>query len=387
MRKALFIIGIVLFTLAGLPFALFLGLVALMDGRATTLFLAVTVFISFVGCLWCLIRMAKASASDSTQRLRTALAVFIGVPALTYCIWRNIGRLPEPKTPPAFVGNAQTLKETTVVPTLETPLPQGKNVIWCASLQLAWDSLKKNVVGEPIKIKGVEELVEKLNAGEFPANALENESYYAAAGWKKDGIAAKIQAEMQARFPDVTPDLSGVTDATAIAYAYLKAGLKFRIPYFENRKPFEFKDSSGKGVAVTSFGIREEDDYAYFKMRKQVKVLYSSRKDNYQLDEYAVDLDCDSKPYQLVAACIKPKATLKETLEYLSNMVKCKETGGRFGIRDVLLLPNMAWDITSRFRELEGAEGEACPEGLAKAQPRRAGAARYRHGEGVHGQG
>ena len=37
----------------------------------------------------------------------------------------------------AFDGSSEQLQKTIIVPTLDTPMPGGKNVIWCASFQLA----------------------------------------------------------------------------------------------------------------------------------------------------------------------------------------------------------------------------------------------------------
>ena len=360
-------IAIRLFVFICILFNLFLGLLALQDMQDETKFLAALALISFFGSLLCLIRIARVSDPISLRNLRIILAVLICSPLISYGLWSNIGRLSEPITKPAFVGDSQALKQTVVVPTLEAPLPQDKNVIWCASLQLAWDRLKEDAVGEPVKIKGAEELVDKLNSGEFPANVIEKESYYAAAGWKKDGVVAKIQGEMKAKFPDVVPDLSGSADTAVIAYAYLKAGLKFSIPYFENREPFEFKDSSGKSTHVSSFGIREEDAYAYYKMREQIKVLHLLREGNSRkLLEFALDLDRNSKPYQVVIARLEPKINLRQTLEYLDEKVKAgvkdaysgefNDFGSKFGINEVFLVPNINLDITRRFGELEGPD-------------------------------
>src|SRR5260221_11365204 len=46
-------------------------------------------------------------------------------------------------TPLTFDGSSTALKATEVVPTLETPIPQGKSAIWCASFQSAWKALEE----------------------------------------------------------------------------------------------------------------------------------------------------------------------------------------------------------------------------------------------------
>ena len=45
----------------------------------------------------------------------------------------------------ALENSPTALKETVVVPTLDSPMPTGKNVVWCSSFQLAWNKLKEDV--------------------------------------------------------------------------------------------------------------------------------------------------------------------------------------------------------------------------------------------------
>ena len=62
-----------------------------------------------------------------------------------------------------FDGDSTALQRTVIVPTLHTPIPPGKNVIWCASFQVAWNRLKDDVIKEPIRIENAEEVCERLN--------------------------------------------------------------------------------------------------------------------------------------------------------------------------------------------------------------------------------
>ncbi len=270
--------------------------------------------------------------------------------------------IPEPPLEMTYDGNSTDLKHTIILPTLDTPMPKGKNVIWCSSFQLAWNQLKDNVIGEPVKLTGAEEIANRLNLAKQSRADISDESCYAAAGLVKDGILEKIQSEMAKRFPsEPQPDFSDVSPIDAIiAYSYLTANVKFRIPYFENQKEFIFRDSQENEAPVTSFGIRPEDDYAYQKLRKQIEVLYSSYypdPDRVALMEYAIDLCKDTKPNQIVLAVIEPKETLEQTLAYLDDKITGftkEEFFHKFGINDVLLVPNIFWKITHHFKELEG---------------------------------
>src|SRR5437868_3423219 len=50
-----------------------------------------------------------------------------------------------------FDGSSTDLRQTVIVSTLDTPIPDGKSAIWCSSFQLAWNRLKAGVVGGPIQ--------------------------------------------------------------------------------------------------------------------------------------------------------------------------------------------------------------------------------------------
>jgi hypothetical protein len=64
-------------------------------------------------------------------------------------------------SPEYFAGPFQ---ETVVVPTLDTPMPKGKNVIWCGTFAMAWGELSTKVVKEPIRLKDAGEICGRLNA-------------------------------------------------------------------------------------------------------------------------------------------------------------------------------------------------------------------------------
>ncbi len=97
--------------------------------------------------------------------------------------------------------DSKNLKQTVVVATLDCPLPEHKNAIWCSTFQMAWDKFKQDIIGEPIQVLGAEELADRLNRIPFPTGSIEEKSYYAAAGFVKKGIIEQIQKEMKQRFP------------------------------------------------------------------------------------------------------------------------------------------------------------------------------------------
>jgi hypothetical protein len=270
----------------------------------------------------------------------------------------------EQSVPLTFDGASDLLQTTVVLPTLDTPIPDGKSAVWCASFQLAWNRLKDDVAQGPIQLANAQGVADRLNAASQSADDLQPDSVYAAAGLVKDNIVGRIQSEMARKFPRVPQPQLEAPLGGAVAYAYLAAATKFDIPFFENDERFLFKDSTGKQTAVGSFGIRRSDDYAYPQLRKQIEVLYCPREyfwSEKEIPEFIVDPCKTSRPFQLMLARVDRKATLTETLADIERkMVKPPSDERKFYSdfhpRDALLIPNMAWKVNHRFREVEGAD-------------------------------
>jgi hypothetical protein len=138
----------------------------------------------------------------------------------------------------AYEGDSAGLKQTVIVPTLDSPIEKGKNAIWCGSFQLAWDQMIGDVIKEPIQLAQSQDIASRLNQNKMNVADLIPDSYYTAAGMVENGIVEKIHQDMAAKFPHVkVPDFAaGPKDL--LAYAYLTAAVKFTTPYFDYKGTF-----------------------------------------------------------------------------------------------------------------------------------------------------
>jgi hypothetical protein len=202
----------------------------------------------------------------------------VAVAAIGLALWHFTKGRPSGKTyrPPAvsFDDTSDRLQQTVIVPTLDSPIPKGKSAIWCVSFQLAWNRLKTEVAKEPPQLTDAQPIADRLNRADHSEDDVGPDAVYAAAGLAKHGIGEHIRVQMASKFPDVPRPQLDVPPGGAVAYAYLAASAKYDYPFFENNKRFLFTDSAGKQTAVSSFGIRRKDDYAYDRLRQQVQVLY-----------------------------------------------------------------------------------------------------------------
>jgi hypothetical protein len=279
---------------------------------------------------------------------------------------------PYTPSPLSFDGTSDQLSQTVIVPTLDSPIPEGKSVIWCASFQLAWNRLKDDVVKEPIQLANAQAIADRLNKADQSDNDVGPEAVYSAAGLVRDGIVERIQAQMASKFPNVPKLELDRPKGGVVAYAYLAASAKYDYPFFENDERFLFKDSAGKETAVGSFGIRKKDDYAYQQLRQQVQVLFHPREalsKGEEIPEFIVDLCKSSQPYQVVVARVDRNATLAKTLADVEQKIASQPADSfmsQLHPRDVLLVPSMAWKISHRFKELEGMDKQFLNPALQK---------------------
>jgi len=313
-------------------------------------------------------REASSTPEHTSTKTKRRIRVVIGLGlAGVICWWLGLGsyltqRVQYAGKSEAFSGSSQSLQQTVIVPTLDTPCPPGKNVIWCSSFQLAWNEIRDKVVGAPLEVAGAEEIAARLNVAKQSSSDLEPGTFYAAGGRVKDGIIDKIKKDMATKFPSRTPpNLAEYASESngILVYAYLTASVPFCYPF--RQAQVAFGNSRGQKTKVEAFGVW---GYAaqYEDIRRQVEILYcETRPDWRRVKECAVDLCKDSQPYQVVVAIVEPKGTLGQTLEYVrrsiaeySKSFDYEQHNGRLSGVDCLVVPEMLWKIDHRFRELIG---------------------------------
>ncbi len=314
-------------------------------------------------------RLLKRISANISVRIGSVFSVFLGLIAMVVVLVSSnygnylIQRVGYSTITPTFSGSSDLLKQTIIVPTLDSPFENNKNIIWCSSFQLAWNQMKDDVIGEPIQVIGAEELVTRLNTAEQSASDMEPESFYAAAGRIKQGIVDKIKKDMADKFPSHTvPEFDIDIPEAILAYSYLIANVPFKYPYRQAQNEFFFTDSNGIKTDVGAFGAWGYGQ-RYRKMREQVEILfyhedYNETNRDMQMKEFAVDLCRHSSPYQVVAAVVEPKDSLADTLDDILRKTEEFKKNPRhedvvlLDDTDVLIVPEMFWEINHRFDEL-----------------------------------
>ena len=261
--------------------------------------------------------------------------------------------------------DSKSLKQTAVVATLDCPLPEHKNVIWCSTFQMAWDKFKTNVIGEPIQLRGAEQLADRLNLTAFRTSDIEENSCYANAGFVENGIIEQIRKDMAKRFPSepvpVFDERYRQLPDVAVAYAYLNVDVGFKYTFYSLEHALAFEDSNGVRTGVAGFctqsAARGGD---YQNVREQVEVLHYDYGNGPETVEFAIDLCRHARPYQVILARIRPCKTLGETTQKMQEQLAGFKKDSDYEVLrklrpiDALIVPEVLYKLTHHFEELLG---------------------------------
>lgn len=245
---------------------------------------------------------------------------------------------------PAVSANVDELLKTIVTPTIDCPIQEGKNVVWCATMQVAWDQLRE-ITGGPVRLSEKNKTADALNIWKFNTDNLDNESYIAMAGKGQTAIS-NIKLALKTKFkgassPRYLP--STIMEDEWIIYSYLFQNLPFKTKFTRMKRPFTFA-----GKKVESFGI---DDYMpdEKQMAKQVSVY-----DYRGADDFIVELKPSNDEHSIILAHIPPMENLADMVYSVKKRINNSEPTMMKGLA-TLQIPVINFDLLKTYSELENA--------------------------------
>ncbi|HEX7898579.1 MAG TPA: DUF2950 family protein [Planctomycetota bacterium] len=261
--------------------------------------------------------------------------------------------------PLPLIDATSKLSRTSIVPVLQTP-HDGRNLIWCATFELAWQELGGYFKGDPA-LKGGPGYVTHLNAKTVTKADLDPSWYLARAGTVGAGILKDIEREMKGRFPEaplVEMLPAGPHDDTDVfAFAYLLRNLPFAQPFGRYDRPFTFGGKDVHAFGVWKGGPRQSAS-------SQARLLFYESP-----TRFAVELKTSSDLDRLILARIPKKGTLLETVREAAD-VALKSNPGKMEEGDELLVPCLNFDLRKSYKELAkpfSAPPAATPYGIDQA--------------------
>jgi hypothetical protein len=283
------------------------------------------------------------------NRMRTRFILVIGILVLAGAF----GRADAPATSHAdsfskqglFKADVNDLKDTQLVVSPDVPLAPDKNVLWCGTLQLAWNEAEA-LVGEKLRFTKPAAAADLLDAGSFTRTDLAPDSYVAIADFERNDVEDEIRAALERTFhgaasPElIPPKPSHPRPYDFVAYAYLYKNLTFAVPFSDGPSEFTFE-----GKPVEKFGFDMDSDA---KMKAQALVY-----DYQSPDDFIVALKTKSSNDQLILAKITPGPTLETTIQAVLDRMT-NHPPDKAGANSFLTVPQLNFDLRRDFQELEG---------------------------------
>lgn len=320
-----------------LPFILFMGVVLLVGGTG----------MSIGG--W----FARRTDSFTSRRtvFLTLLAGFLFItvgPCLYGLATERISSFRADTMKPAhFKTNATDLKRTVIVPILDAPLSVGTNMIWCGTMQLAWNELC-SLVGEDVHMENEDRIAGQLNMRSVTTNNFDEKTCLVAAELAKNTSLNDLRTRVADKFdgaftPEMIPTIDIRAKNSVVLYSCLFVNMPFEWAFDRLKNPLRFGQEN-----VSTFGIdgglglskRERS------VRTQVKVCDIRGK-----DDFVVELKTKRSNHQLILAKIPPEATLIGAVNSILERITVPQVRSppRFGR---LIIPVADYDLARGYPEL-----------------------------------
>lgn len=247
-----------------------------------------------------------------------------------------------------------------LAPTLDTKLEGTNSVVYCPTLQIAWDGLQR-IVGGPVMMQRQDELVRKLNDAHCPTGVVPEDAHVAMAGFIDQGIVPNIEEALRKTFGDSAPHIPPILtdeETVLVTYSYLRRSLPFPTRFARSGTiPMEFR-SGADAWHVEFFGApqRTADQFSF-----QVSILHYSGEHDFVVllssrvqDEFIV-LAKMQQPDTLSAGV----AAVQTHLEAERGGVTVLEVGGKeefylntLSHGDILAIPIVDLNVAANFPQL-----------------------------------
>ena len=244
-------------------------------------------------------------------------------------------------------ADVSKLEDTQLVAHPDVALIENKNVLWCGTLQLAWNKAI-DLVGEKLRFFNQPPVVDLLDQEDFTSVDLDEASYVALADFERNNVEDEIRAALAKIFhgtasPELIPPRpSHFGPDDFVAYAYLYKNLSFSQP-FEDNPPLDFGKSKVKNFGFTTNLNRLPDG-----LIEQVAIC-----DYKSPDDFIIKLKTKSLDDELILAKVPPASTLQATMvDVLRRATTNKPVPP--GPRDTLAVPKLNFDLRNDFPALEG---------------------------------
>jgi hypothetical protein len=249
--------------------------------------------------------------------------------------------------PSQLKANVNDLKRTVIVPTLEAPLSGGTNVIWCGTMQLAWNELCA-LTGEDVHMENEDPAVGQLNRRAVTTEDLDERTFIATAVLADAASLSDLRKRVAAKYnglvtPELIPSADTLPQNSVLVYSSLFVNMPFQWAFDRLKRPLRFGADD-----VTAFGIDDDLGDRERLVRSQVKVF-----DFRDSDNFVVELKTKRARHQLILAKLPPEATLEGTVRSALTRMTAPPNQSPSWFNH-LIVPIADYDLVRRYPELVG---------------------------------
>ena len=301
------------------------------------------------------------------ERLMNRLTIVLLALTVSLLAAVSCSRHPGASSPIPECVSAEALVETDILPHTQGAITAGRNQVYCATFQVAWNDFQNAVLKQPIQLSGSPPMAKSLQIDRGLApEVLPAGSYLVKSGLVKDGVVDAIRNEMGQRFPEATFRVpADLQNNAAVAYAYLQKSLLFREAFDRLEEPLVFHAKSGP-VGVACFGVRK---FRVESRRDKVLAGQITVLQYVSDDDFILQLNTEANSDQIVLAKTAPKETHAASLADVYERAKKpvdRDEPEHLGGRESLVVPVLNVHVVRRYHELEGLDLDNRVEGLER---------------------
>ena len=258
--------------------------------------------------------------------------------------------------------SSDELKNTIITPVIDAKIEKGKNLVFCSTLQMAWNKLCKDIAEGPLNVNDPPWYVASLNKLIDQPALLSEDAYFTMAGLKKDNIVEKINKGLREKFKHLKEEeLVTVTDSLKypndiMAFAYLNKNLEFETPFYKTI-PMDIEKKNDENVKIRTFGVEKFDLSipAHQKLLKQIKLLYCNVNEKRIADKpegFIIALKTKSETDELIISTLKPAETLEKTYREINYCIESNKNSNADDVIASMVVPSIKFNFIHQFKEL-----------------------------------
>ena len=241
--------------------------------------------------------------------------------------------------------NADQLERTDFTAYIDHEIVPGRNLIWCATMQLAWNELIDSCGGR--LPDGERPTVRELNRRIVTRDDLDESSYVAMAGVIQKGVIQEIDKALETKFggqasPEMLDEVEARFKEGALAYSYLFKNLAFRNHFSMSEQPLRFA-----GFDAQAFGFETHRKTKQQKAAAQVTIY-----DYKNTDDFVIEIKTESSGDRLILAKVHPDSTLHQTIAQVAH--RLQTAGLPPGAESSMKIPILDFKLTKDYNELVG---------------------------------